>query len=440
MISLFVLILFGFATSFTIAIDGSNVTVDGIAFRPDYNYSVPQAFFDEPHSDALFWGWDTDVYRVEDFGAVADPLLDNRAAIQAAIDACAAAGGGIVLLEAGTYGLAERPMGKGALNIRDNVFIKGRGMDKTVLRVLDGWSAPKLTGIIRSPWGEENKNYGVADLTLDGNRLNTEGKVDGFYSGVTPGTPLTDEDIWLIRVEVRNCSGYGFDPHERCTRLLITDCISHHNGLDGFVADYIIDGHYKNNVAYENDRHGFNIVTSTNDILLSDNIAHDNGKGGIVVQRGSFDIPLVNNVLIEGGETIHNGKEGVLILMSYNVEVDGVNIRDNGTYGVRIHGSSNVSVLNNRIIDNSRSKSGGYAGIQIKDYQDVKNTNRTYFSENNAINDDNVIEWTAGFSGKANVQVLAINEDIDADLYNDGYMMVIGTYWHLLAIGLFLFC
>ena len=108
--------------------------------------------------------------------------------------------------------------------------------------------------------------------------------------------------------------------------------------------------------------------------------------------------------MIEGGEASRNGREGVLILMSSNVEINGVDVLENGSYGVRIHGSSHVSVLNNQIINNSRSKDGGYAGIQIKDYKDVKNTNRTYFAENNTIS-GNVIEWSTGLSGKAEVQV-----------------------------------
>ena len=403
-----------FTFKFTVADDGANVSVDDIKLRPEYNFSAPQEFFilsDDSGSVNFIPG--TDAYQAQDFGAVADPTVDNRAAIQDAIDAAHAAGGGMVVLQSGTFGISKQPGDNGAILMKDNVFLKGNGIGKTVLRVVDGWNEDlddKLTGIIRSPWGEATKNYGIADLTLDGNRENTKGLVDGFYNGGRPGGTITDEDVWIVRVETRYCSGYGFDPHERNERLTITDSISHHNGKDGFVADYIIDGVYKNNIAYENDRHGFNIVTSTHDLLLSNNIARDNGGGGIVVQRGSFDIPVPHNIMVAGGESSRNGKEGVLFLMCYNIEIKGVDVLENGSYGVRIHGSSHVSVSNNQIINNSRSKDGGYAGIQIKDYTDVKNTNRTYFAENNTIS-GNVIEWTTGLSGKAFVEVLAVNDD-----------------------------
>ena len=40
-------------------------------------------------------------YRISDFGASADDVTDNRSHIQAAIDACHAAGGGRVIIPAG---------------------------------------------------------------------------------------------------------------------------------------------------------------------------------------------------------------------------------------------------------------------------------------------------------------------------------------------------
>ena len=64
-------------------------------------------------------------------------------------------------------------------------------------------------------------------------------------------------------MEIKDCSGYGFDPHEQTISPEIENCVAHGNGLDGFVADYIIDGVYRNNIAYDNDRHGFNITSST---------------------------------------------------------------------------------------------------------------------------------------------------------------------------------
>ncbi|MBA1291707.1 right-handed parallel beta-helix repeat-containing protein, partial [Pseudomonas japonica] len=171
----------------------------------------------------------------------------------------------------------------------------------------------------------------------------TTGKIDGWFNGYIPGKDGHDSNVTLSGVEIKDCSGYGFDPHEQTINMLIENCVSHGNGLDGFVADYMIDTKYVNNVAYDNDRHGFNIVTSTNDFTMTGNVAYGNGGNGIVVQRGSENIPSPYNVTIEGGNVYNNGAEGVLVKLSSDVTVTGVNIHDNGGSGVRIYGSTDVT-------------------------------------------------------------------------------------------------
>ncbi|MEL6374270.1 MAG: right-handed parallel beta-helix repeat-containing protein [Pseudomonadota bacterium] len=371
---------------------GSAITVDGITSHGVYGYAPPASFFDGTPPAA-----DQPVYNVADYGAVADPSVDNRAAIQAAIDAAHEAGGGLVVLEAGVYGVAANPGGLGAVHLKSNVFLQGAGMGETSLRIVDG-STDKVTGIVRTLPHEATVNYGLADITLDGNRDNTSGKVDAYYSGGRPGGTITDQDAWVLRVEAANASGYGFDPHERTERLTIKDSVAHHNGLDGFVADYLIDSNYENNLAYANDRHGFNIVTSSNDMLLADNVARDNGGAGIVVQRGSEDIPSPENILIVGGEATGNARDGVLIQMSNNVEIRDVTITDNGTYGVRVFGSSQVSIIDNEILNNSRSDDGRFAGVQIREDEDFDVSGGVFEARDNLI-EGNTIGWSEGLSG-----------------------------------------
>lgn len=375
---------------------GATITVDGIAARPTYDYTPPQSFFDGSDIDP------SSVLDVRNFGATADPAIDNRAAIQSAIDAAHAAGGGTVYVPAGVYGVLVHPTGNGSIYLHSNVFLIGDGIGETVLRVMDG-SSDRITGIVRTPSGEATTNYGLADLTLDGNRANTTGKVDAFYTGGTPGKTIADEDAWVLRVEAANASGYGFDPHEQTHRLTIADSVAHHNGLDGFVADFLVDSVYSGNLAYENDRHGFNIVTSTNDMLLSNNISRDNGDSGIVVQRGSENIPSPGNILIEGGEISGNAREGVRIQMADDVLVRGVDIHDNGTYGIRLLGSSNVSVIDTVLTDNSRSSDGSYSAVQIRDYDDTPVSGKIYDGQNNVIS-QNVIKWTDDLSGSYGIE------------------------------------
>jgi hypothetical protein len=393
---------------------GAITSADGISVRPDYDYDPPAAFFAEGAPAG------PDVYDVRDFGASGDPAVDSRAAIQGAIDAAHAAGGGIVYIPAGTYGIGKNPDEPGGLQLRSNVFLKGDGMGETVLRVLDS-NTVKFTGIVRSPHGEATVNYGVADITLDGNRSNAGGKVDAFFSGGTPGEAITDSDVYLLRVEARDCSGYGFDPHERTERLLIKDCIAHGNGLDGFVADYVIDGQYEGNVAYNNDRHGFNITTTTNDFLMLNNIAYGNGGGatggsGIIVQRGSEDIPGPSNIVISGGEYYANVRAGIQVQMSSHVLIDNADIHDNLGYGVRILGSSFITVQNSTIANNSQAGNDLYSAVAIQSYPDT--TTASLFAGSHVLIAGNIIVSDGAFASRYGIEEAAEGTGFNAIINN----------------------
>src|SRR5215218_2516808 len=182
------------------------------------------------------------VFNASSFGADANDGNDDTAAINAAVAAAHAeyiknpsAGRITVALPTGTLlvkGSGEKS--DGAVSMLTGTALQGAGMGQTILKVVNG-SAGDITGVVRTPFDQVTSDVGVFDLTIDGNRAATSGKIDGFYTGVRPGSPQQDFNIHVSRVEVMNCSGYGFDPHEQTLNLLIENSVSHGNGLDGFV-------------------------------------------------------------------------------------------------------------------------------------------------------------------------------------------------------------
>ncbi|MHC8294133.1 M10 family metallopeptidase C-terminal domain-containing protein [Pseudomonas sp. LB3P58] len=329
------------------------------------------------------------IFNVQNFGAKGDGITDDTAAIQRAIDAAAAAGGGQVYVPTGTYIVSggEEPS-DGCLMLKSNVYLYGDGMGKTTVKVADG-SDTKITGVIRSAYGEETHDFGVSNLTIDGNRDHTTGKIDGWFNGYIPGVEGHDSNVTLDSVEIKDCSGYGFDPHEQTVNMVIKNSVSHGNGLDGFVADFLSDSTFENNVAYDNDRHGFNVVTSTHDFTLTNNVAYNNGGNGIVVQRGSENIPSPSNITITGGEVYGNGAEGVLIKLSSDVTVSGVDIHDNTSAGIRIYGSNHVEIIDNTL--NNNSLGNPVPEIIIQSYDDTLGVSGKYFNGSDNTIQGNII-------------------------------------------------
>jgi parallel beta-helix repeat protein len=300
------------------------------------------------------------IIDVTNLGAVGDGATDVSDVLQAAIDSLSEHGG-VVFMPAGRYIVSR------SIEIRvDGVTLQGEGMGATILQLRDGVDE-HITGIVRTAEGQISKNITVQDLTIDGNRQNQAADQNqhyGFYSGVTPDQPHTDEDIMCHRVEIRNCSGYGFDPHEVTTRLHLIDCISHHNGIDGFTLDACVDTVVRGCIAYYNDRHGFNLVTNTHNSLLSENTAHNNGGNGFTVQNGSHDNQLVNNT------SYRNAEDGILLVSVDDHVVSANYIYENGTFGIRIRGCPNTTITSNRLRNNTQAEDDEFDEIHITDDED----------------------------------------------------------------------
>jgi hypothetical protein len=107
-----------------------------------------------PLSATKSWHGPSDLFNVKAFGARGDGATNDTAAIQAAIDAADAAGGGFVYLPAAAYIASP-------LSLKSNVTLLGDGIGCTVIRNRSGETAAIIdgAGVTRA---------GVWDLTIDG--------------------------------------------------------------------------------------------------------------------------------------------------------------------------------------------------------------------------------------------------------------------------------
>ena len=71
-------------------------------------------------------------FNIRDYGAKANDAADDTLAIRAALDACGKAGGGTVLVPAGTYLVARQASGDPILPIPSNTSVRGEGAKPSV--------------------------------------------------------------------------------------------------------------------------------------------------------------------------------------------------------------------------------------------------------------------------------------------------------------------
>ena len=196
-------------------------------------------------------------------------------------------------LQAGTYLLpAPGTPSNGCISISVNgTVLRGRGIGVTTLRLAGGSS--DVTGIIRTPSGTQNSKITFRDFSIDGNAAGQTGTptVIGAFCGVTPNSTLTDTDIRFENIEIYGCTGYGFDPHERTTRLVLDSCLAHDNGTDGAHDGFTLDGCYDftmiNCKAWNNGRHGMNFVTASTRGQVVGCESFSNGGNGVTLQNGA---------------------------------------------------------------------------------------------------------------------------------------------------------
>ena len=90
-------------------------------------------------------------YRITDYGAVADGTTNNRAAIQAAVDACTVAGGGRVIVPIGQFL-------SGTIVLKSNVtlYLERGGAELIKICYFSMWNIlEKNSGAVRASLGKE---------------------------------------------------------------------------------------------------------------------------------------------------------------------------------------------------------------------------------------------------------------------------------------------
>lgn len=154
------------------------------------------------------------MYNVKAFGAVGNGTTDDTAAIQAAVDAAQAAGGGTVWFPKATYKLVGSPVklysGSGASLVGySNISLMGSG--SIITQTSTGIDVIKCLNDVA--FGAKSENNSIKNLTLSFTGTATNSGNGLYLAQVTAGGPIFKR--WHVEnVFVADCQGsgkYGFN-------------------------------------------------------------------------------------------------------------------------------------------------------------------------------------------------------------------------------------
>ena len=287
---------------------------------------------------------------VKDFGAVGDGVTDDRLAIQAAMDAVSAAGGGEVWFPPGVYRISS------FLLARNGVALIGhRGASE--IRLDQGVSAQMLAnenqvadipvddfGLINLTWNANatgTEMFSQSAVAVNGVRRfyargcvfeNATGYGLGFQAKTSSPSSINgpQSDIWIEDCVIRNNgfngTGSGFDgmDFKSTDRLFVKNCIAHNNAQKGF------------------NFRGFNVNAEGL-------IAYSNGQQGVEVGGGGDYGCTVN---LSNIHAYSNTLEGVTVAISdgvsgrrMRVALSNVNSHENARSGLRVYENTSLPLF-----------------------------------------------------------------------------------------------
>lgn len=317
-------------------------------------------------TEAIRAALETQVDRVGvEFFNVGDfPAATVQASIQAAIDACNAAGGGIVFLPRGDYGVTA------AINMKSKVTLMGEGYGSRIYV-----AAAFSDNVLKF---ENIQNSTAMFLRIDGNRAAVSGNQYGFFMG-------SADECKLLQVWAHSCRGDGIHFYD-CDGCSLVQCHGWDNLFHGLEIEQCRDFHCLGGTFRDNDVNG---------IYIFEGEVSASGSHGVVVVGancyGNDDYgwgiqgPLSDDISMIGVVARNNGNYGGTIYDRVKgVVVSGCTFALNGDHGLYMWRTEGASIVGNRFRNNSQNGNGSFQEIFL-------DGDATQYSKNNTLANNTIL-------------------------------------------------
>lgn len=292
---------------------------------------------DASHVNELQIGIETSsrrVYHVGEYGAVGDGTTNDTTAIQTAIDAAAAAGGGTVVIPAGTWSVNQ-------LTLKTRVHLTGAGQKATTLKLRSGQDTPVLKTYV-SPDGIISNAFWwqISHLGIDGNRAaqttgtNAHGievVLNPLYAAATNDLDF-DPDGRIHDVTIQFCRGSGYR-HVGRSAVILTAVWADDNDKYGF--DCSFDSTFVGCVASNSGDSGFRCSGATNNRFVGCK-AYWNGRLDASVGNGAgWEIVAGSHInILSGCEAQDNKGPGFSLAQVRGCVLEGCLADSNSVVGI----------------------------------------------------------------------------------------------------------
>jgi parallel beta-helix repeat protein len=304
------------------------------------------------------------VFNVKtEFLAAGDGVTVDSAPFNNAVTALNAAGGGTLLVPAGTYVMSDVMFGS-------NITVRGAGAGATIF-LMDpaAGSGAVVCRVAPASQVTATSNMVLRDLTIDGNKdtwgPDSSQKGYGYYLG--QGAQGLISHCKCINVEIRNCLTYSFDV-ENATDISLESCWAHDNGYTtGTGTEHNCDGFTLigsditavNCQSYDNAQRGYlcgqdNVNWAR--INLIGCSARGNGNHG--ASLGSNSGGTLTDSAVMAGSYIDNGGSGIqLTTHAVRCRVAGAAMTGNSRNGIRLNTATYCVVTGNTLYNNATAAS-----------------------------------------------------------------------------------
>lgn len=277
------------------------------------------------------------------YNAAGNGSTNDTTAIQAAIDAVSAGGGGVVFVPRGTYSLAS------TLYIKEGVTLMGEGRKSTIFKAANFSNQATIIQFFTGNGTTANAhNAALMNCRIDGNRANQS-------AGEGVGIQMITNPLWVA--SSGDGASTGWDMHNHVVDVSVWSTRG-----DGYQANGRAEHNLTRVFIRDAGRHGFNV---TADSQFSQCVAGVNQNIGFFVNgQGSVRMAACK-AWYSGMGTVTDGQGFRVSGSTYGCVVfSGCEAQDNRAQGLLIDSSSSV-MWHGGFDSNSVSSVGGYCAVEL---------------------------------------------------------------------------